>query len=713
MITKTSKIKQKSECAVVIIESSGTVRQMIVETLREQGFAKITSVSSPKDCLHAMEVDPVDWIITSLFAGESVNALHILKTITLHSNLRRVRLTLLWEESNDDEVLPYAFELGLMSLHQKSYVRDSFSELFTQLFAQLELHDWDSTLVAADHLRQHLAHKQLHKDRLALEENLLTLYPGSSLILLHLADAELANDRREEGAAILDQLELIDEKMAQNCRSLRLKYSLSPETSTAPKKNIFGIRNAIIVDPDTDVLFHAKDLLVKAGAQGVDTFESGTTACEWITTSGREPSLIIMEWKITGISGAMLVQRVRALGFHNVPIIVFSSLIKASDIHILREMGVDECQEKPFDQSSFYKAVIRVIQQSKNPTEEKTCQLKIKRLLRSGKINEAEGMIRQLEYDTRISDFTRKEIQAELHMAKGELEAARDAGIQAIKLGGDSLNMLNLIGKAMLKLRQFEYALKCFERANTISSLNVERLLNIAEACVEIDKIPEAMQAMTQAKALDVNNLDVKQMECKVNIIAGKPEVAMNLMGDAESGKNIISYMNNRAVALVKSGKFDEGIELYDRTLRSIPPTWKDQQSAVLYNTGLAYARHGDLDKAAAKLEFINKSNSIASIYKRATSLLERVKNSSKNNTGLVFTNTDAGSDIIVFTDSDTEIVTSESSADPFETPVKEPELQRGEIGCHLIYIPSIKAACKLLENQPTFRERKALDSRR
>lgn len=702
----------------MVIEPSGPVRQMIAETLRELGFQKITGVSSPKDGLNAMQVDPVDWIITSLSANEGVNALHLLKTITLHPKLRHTRVTLLWEEANDDDVLSHAFELGLMSVHPKSYVRDSFIELFMQLFNLLESSRWDSTLVAADYLRAYLSRKGLHKERLSLEESLMMLYPGSSEILLHLADAELANKHQSKGCAILDQLQLIDESMAKNCRILRQKYGVTADqaesAASLPAKNIFDLSQVVVIDPDTDVIFHAKDLLSKAGVDDIKTFESGKTAFEWMSSSGTEPSLIVMEWKLPGITGAMLVQRIRSLGFYNVPIIVLSSMIKAADSPVLREMGVDECQEKPFDQSSFYRVIIRAIQQNRNPTEEKTLLHKIKRLLRTGKLHEADRLMKQLFQDERISEATRKEILAENHMAKGELEAARDAGIQAIKLGGNSLSMLNLVGKSMLKLRQFEHALKCFERANSISSLNVERLLNIAEACIEIDKVPEALQAVSQAKALDVSNSDVREMECKISIIDGKPEIARNLMGDLDSGKNIISFMNNRAVALVKSGRFDEGIVLYQKTMDSIPATWTDQQSSVLYNMGLAYARFGDLEKASGKLSGINKTNSSPSVFKRATSLLRRVKDSLAKKSALILAPIDdAASEVVIFSNAEKAqpSMGGVSTADPFENTAGSLELQRGEIGCHLIYSHSGQTPCKLLDNLPPFKERKAFDS--
>lgn len=718
MLAKPSRLKVKSDCSVVIVESASSVRQMISDTLKDLGFEKITGVTSPKDALHILEVEKVDWIITSLSAAEDVNALHILKIITMQTRLRATQVTLLWDTSSDDTILSHAFELGLLSVHPKSYMRDSLSECFQQLFEIFKLHNWDSTLVAAEYIRQYLVQKNLHKTRLLLEETLLALYPGSAKILLNIAEAELALDQLDRGKMLLDQIELIDDRMTSHCRRLRQKYQVddgTPEALNSGAKNILGIRNAVLIDPDTDVLFHSKDLLSKVGVADVETFESGTDAFHWLSSGGQEPDLIIMEWKIPGITGAMLVQRIRSLGFYKVPIIIISSLIKNSDIHILREMGVDECQEKPFDQGSFYGIVIRAIQQNRSPTEEKSLHQKITRLLKAEQVREAERLIAQLLQDERTSEGTRKEIEAEYHMAKGELEKARDAGLLAIKVGGDTLNMLNLIGKAMLKLRQFEGALKCFERANSISSLNVERILDIADACIESNKIDEAVEAVAAAKSLDISNDSVHQMDCKVSIISGRSDIAKNLMNDLESGKNIISYMNNRAVALARSGRFDDAIELYRKTLESIPPTWKPQVAAVIYNTGLAHARYGDLEKAASTLETLSSNGSDVLTFKRAKSLLTKIKQSISSSTRLILS-TDDGADNELFVLSDPP----NNKPDPGTTKDSNEfaaisiqlDLQRGEIGCHLVFYDHDKLPIKLLERIPNFKERKGIDEK-
>lgn len=709
MSIKPSKLKTISDCSVIVIESSGSVRQMMTDVIKELGFVKITGLSTPKDALRTLEVEPVDWIVTSLVASESINALHLLKIITQQPKLRNTAVTLLWESSNDDSALAHAFELGLLSLHPKVFVRDALLESFKGLFEFFKIYHWDQTLVAAEYVREFLTQKGLHKERLVFEESLLLMYPGSPQVLLSLVEAELALGQLERGAVLLDQLELIDDRMAAHCRRLKQQYQCGTVSPTPDKpKNIMGIRSAVVVDADTDVLFHIEELLAKVGVESIKTFESGIAAVEWLSTSGKEPDLVIMEWKIPGITGAILVQRIRSMGFHLVPIIVLSSLIRNSDTPLLREMGVDECQEKPFDQGTFYKVVIRAIQQNRCPTEEKSLQKKIRQLLHGKKIREAQPLMAQLYNDERVSAAVQKEVEAELYLAKEEFERARDAGIEAVKLGGDSLTMLNLVGKAMLKLREFDGALRCFEKARTLSPNNIERLMNIAEACIEVDKLDEAANVVDKAINLDTDNTTVKELKCKVKIISGKSNAAKDLMGDIESGQSIISYMNNRAVSLARSGRFPEAIEIYKRTCDSVPSTWQEQQASVIYNMGLAYARHGDLDHAASTLDALMSMNlnSDSSVFRRAKSLHGRIKNSIATNAPLVLSVAeDANGDMIVVT-YPAENCSSEQKDDLLDKLSNQSELKKGDIGCHLVFKYPEKAPCKLLDNLPSFKMR-------
>lgn len=627
-----STLKEKDFCGVLVIEPASSIRQMISEIVKDFGYKNIFHVSSNKEALHVLEVEKIGWVISSgskdSQPDSNVTIFHILKLISVTPRLKGTLVSLLTDGDQDPEEIVFAFEMGLFSYHQKSYVKDAVSDEFQILFNYLKEYQWQFTLTSAAYLRELLKERHKLKSLLALEENLLSMFPGSADILLHLAEAELLNGRKDTAASMLGQVEMLDKKLSLHCKKLKEKYLPSTEDSqmaTAQTFNPLGLKRVVLIDADTDVLYYISELLGAVGVKQIEQFEDGASAFQWLEGEKKEPDLVIMEWRTFGISGPVLVQRIRQMGYLQVPIIVISSLIEKSDFPILKEMGVDHCQTKPFEQADFYASIVWAIQQNRCPTEQKSLQLKIRRLLHAEKIEEAKRLMAHFFTDDRINESSKLEIEAEYFFATGETKQARDKGIAAIKHGGDSLLMLNLVGKSMLKLKEFEGALRCFEKANSISSLNIERLLNLAHASIEVGNMAQAAAAAESAKNLDPTNLYVAEMECNVRIETGTPEQAQALMENIDSGKNIISYMNNRAVSLARNGRFEDSIDLYKKTIVSLPSKWKDLKALVTYNLGLAYARYGDLDLAKEILKEVSEQR-IFEVAKKAGSLLKRVE---------------------------------------------------------------------------------------
>lgn len=710
MPAKVCRLKNKSDCIVIIIEANGSVRQSLTEIIKEAGFQKITSVPTAKDAIQVLEVGPADWIIAPLAAEDPINGMHLLKLITLEPRLRNTMMTFLWDEGGDETILLQGFELGLTSYFQKSFVRNSLADSFKQLFETFAFWQWDTTLVAAEYIRQSLVKQSLHNDRFALEDDLLNLYPASPQILLNMAEAEFYLDHPSPARILLAQAELIDETLAVSCQTLRDKHksevvALDDETTATP--NILGIHTALVIDPDKDVLFHVKSLFLNAGVENIETFENGTAAAEWLVTAKQTPDLIVMEWKIPGLPSGAFIQRVRASGFHDVPIIITSSLIKKSDGPLLHEMGVDEFQEKPLDRGKFYKLVIQTIQKSRNPPDEKSALQKIRRLLKSEKVEEAERLMAQLPKENPAFVPAHREIQAFYHMARGEFEKARDTGIDALKLGGDAVMMMNLVGKAMLKLLQFDGAIKFLERAEQLSPMNIERLLHMSEANIQTDKLDLATKYLEAAKQVDPSNSDVLKMDCKLNILNGKTKSAQNAMSDIQFGRHIISYMNNRAVALTRAKRFDDAIVLYRSTFESIPASWLELRATLSYNTALVYARHNLLDKATSSLEPLQHLTPDSSLFKRAKSLGDKIKQAVESGNSIVLSNAlPPQSDDLLKPDEHSALFSIPLEQKSIESLSAEMQLQRGELGCYQIFQRSDQAPCKLLENMPNFKPR-------
>lgn len=623
---------------VLIVEPTGTKRQVFADIIKSLGFSNIGGFKTGREVLDYLETEHADWIIMPLFAAQDVNALQILKIIVETPRLFDVRVSILLEPLEQWCLSP-AYNLGLMSHHVYANVKETLLQEFRGLLASGEKHHWNTTLVAADYYRRHLLAGKDYKNLLRLEEALLETLPGESSTLLHMAEAQFLMKEPARAMRTLKQLALMDPNMAAAAESLRRKVvtdpnfmqEMDPETIREIQNgddnqagvNAFGINDAVVVDGDSTVLFFMQKILTEAGVPNIHCFERAEPALQWLEKHG-EPGLIIQEWRLPDVSGPFFLQRVRHMGHLRVPILVMSSLIKPQEMPLLKEMSVSGVMPKPFDHQAFYGTLIWALQQDRLPTEQRTMERKIKQMLDKGQFGEAERLKAEYLRLPGVALAATRQMEAEVAYRFSQYQAAITYAAEALKAGGDTLLLLDLLGKSFLKLGNYSAALKAFEKAQALSPLNIGRLCLAALAESEVGGSQKAQEWLQRAKQLDARSTDIAETDVSLSLIAGDLEKARALMEELSSLSRILGYMNNRAVAMAINGKPNLGIVTYRDILASLPQKHDGMQSIVTYNLALAFIRQNKLQEAADYLAKIDKIHTPA-LERKITSLRKRL----------------------------------------------------------------------------------------
>jgi CheY-like chemotaxis protein len=715
---------------VMAIEASGATRQLLTETIKDLGFANVQGVASVKDCWGILEVEPVDWIITSLMGDQPENALSLLKVCTLHPQLKSVRVSL-FIEPNEKEVLKTAFELGLLSSHSKPITKDNLTKEISEFMKSFAANNWQVSLQAAEYLRKVFQETKAFSERLKLEKNLLDLNPGSPHLLINFAEAQFLSGKNQEGKSTLRQALLLAPDLEEKINVVGKKY-MDPkdnlkDVAGEAKVNVLGIKTVVLVDPDSTIQRAVTDILKEIGVETIQIFNDGEEAAAWIKANP-DPDLIIHEWRIPKLTGPLFIQRAVAEGAASTPLVVLSSLVKPEDMPLVKEMGVANIVQKPFDKSEFLKSIIWTVQQDKLPTESSTMERKIRSLIRGKKYKEAGEFVLKFIADETIPNARRKLIDAEYAFCQQDYLKARDCCIESIRLAGDSIFSLNLLGKVLMLLQDFGAALKCMQKAQTLSPLNIERLCQIAEVHTELGDDKTAAAVMNDAKDIDPDAQKVQEAEVNMALSKGDTEKAKKLMQNLDSVNDVVSYMNNKAVALARTGLFKEGIEEYLKTIKALPEDETEMKSRIYYNLALAYARNSDLDEAKAQVEkaLIKPSDAIK---KKALSLKTRIEKALNDGSDFKLTTTVEAAPAPTLhavsndsKDKKPEGADGSAAASPEEEekPMSANELlvrtvlaKRGEIGCFLIYnseTPMDAMSKKCLEKLPRFKARAAIE---
>ena len=293
------------------------------------------------------------------------------------------------------------------------------------------------------------------------------------------------------------------------------------------------------MDGDAEVAAEAQEILEAMGVPEVIVCDNGEAGIEAIQQDG-EIGMVVQEWRIKKLTGPLFLQKAQEVAQTAFPFVLFSPLIEEQDRPFVKEMGVAAIIPKPLQREEFIKSLIWTMQQDRMPTEQASMERKIRQLLQEKNVCEAQEIKERYVSDSSIKMGPKVLIEAEFAHANKEFEKARDFGIEAIKHSGDSIYTLSLLGKIMMNLREFDIALKCFEKAQQLAPMNLERLCQIAEVHSEMKEKEKAQEAVEEASELDPDSQRVAETEAKLAINNGETNNAKKILSQLKAIENVV-----------------------------------------------------------------------------------------------------------------------------------------------------------------------------
>jgi len=701
-----SNLKNKS-IKVVAIDASAPVRQLFVDVFRSLGFENAQGIGSIKDLYSILEVERVDWIIAPVSADHEFNILHLLQTIIDFPELRHTRVTAILEESELD-LFPSLVERGGLGWISKPFNKDSLATNLKQILQELEQFNFDETQYCLQKYDDFLEKKGRHEERIESIKNFIyNINPCNPMFLMLLGKAYAGNGKTELAKASFKQGITLDPSLTPTASELS-KALLGTDDYLGEKvglggSNLLSIESVAIIDPDAGFNSELETALKEAGVPEVHCFSDGEAAWKWFEAQ-EKVGLVIHEWKIPGLTGPLLLQRIRHK-FPMAPVIVATSVFQESDKPLVHEMGVSSVISKPADRTKILSEIIYTLQQDRSPTDVDSLERKIRQAVAGKDFKTAENYRIQVADDPSIPKSRKLKIDAELFLSANKFSEARDAGIAALKMSSDSIILLSLLGKCFLRLGDFSASLKCFERAQMLSPMNIGRLCEIASVHSENGKLEEAKETLEKAKAQDPSAPEIAETSAKVALNSGDISEARAIMEKMDSLSDIISYMNNRAVANSKTGKPSEGIALYKKTFDSIPQDRVEVKAIVKYNLALALIKHNNLMDAQ---NAINDALALGptKIEKKAHSLRDRIGKSIRD--GLEFKLRTDDSNHSQEIGSPNELSVKEENNATIEAIAKK----AGDLGCYKIVkdmMPHELIGKMLQKKQPRFMPRASI----
>jgi len=658
---------------VLLVESDEKVLYSIKEVLKSIGFGQVTVAYEIQGAMEMISngLNP-DWVITCMDAEEKHNGFHLLSQILEDPKFKKTRVSLILTEE-EKKFIPLAFELGALSWHSKPFTRNSLEGEVNKIMEEVNSEPKRLGVVAARYLREYLEEKEDFPNLTHLGKSLITAYPKDPDLFVKLAESYYMSEEFDQARKTLLQAKYLGndiEFAANQLLELMNEAGSGTDLSGASFAEVFGVANCMIIDSDENICEQIKGTMENLGVENIHIFHDGNLAIEWIEKEG-PPSVILQEWKIPGLSGPGLVQRIRQMGHHSVPIIVVSSLVQEDDKVLLMEMGVSSFVGKPVIMENLNTILMSTISQENYPSETKALEQKFRAALADSNVDEAKNFQQTLMSTQDYPAGKVALLKAELCYHERNLGEAKTHAIEAFRHDSDSIFILDILGRILLELGDNENAIKAFEKANELSPKNLERLCQLAETNAVCADGQNAEEYLEKAKGIDGDNDRVATAGASVALISGDSGKAKNIMGDLGSLNKVISVVNNRAVSLVRQGDLEDAMKLYDDSVDSVPEDNIYFKSVIRYNMALTCVRQNKLENAKDHLTIISKDASDQLAIK-VGSLMKRVDRAIKS-----------GSEVVLNTVSAAKVL--QESEDIFQMPIAL-HLKPGELCLHLIY---------------------------
>ena len=369
-------LDQKS---VLIVTGRLDVRSLLRDVVKELGATEVVSSDNPQDVWNILGSGKVpDWIVASanFDLKENYNTFHLLNAILQVEAFKETQVSLLVEEK-DFEYIPVAFELGALSIHKGPFTKNTMTSDLQKVFKDLEDEGGKGPLVAARYLRDVLADSEQFEDLIKLEKALASAFPKKPELVLKLVEAHFQSGDVDQAKKVLAQAKFLGKELETGVKQLEDLIGVEKEDEGANFAEVFNLKKAVIVEPDTTASNQVQEALKALGVAEIVCFDDGVAAFEALKEAS-DVDLVIQEWKIPKLSGPQLVQRLRNDVKFGGLVVVASSLVSGQDLLLLREIGVDNIVEKPLDATMLVRMISQVIREGIFPTQPKTLATNIR-----------------------------------------------------------------------------------------------------------------------------------------------------------------------------------------------------------------------------------------------------------------------------------------------------------------------------------------------
>lgn len=600
-MTALAKIIDLTARIAIIIDRDSAGRVMAQAVTRMQ-FRNTQIFGSIDSFWNNIDNTQFDWVLLVFSHERTQDILEFLERRNQEPRFNSLAVSAFVPAKKTPLILPQCYEKGLLSNHATETQTRGIEVSVTDLIRVARDCDKKEPYVAAHYLRQYLLQNRFSTELVNLEQTMASSFYEDAENYLRLAEAQFMAGQMERGRLTLAELQHFDATLSAKASSIYEEYvgSVHDDVSTFAMQQ--NIRRAVIIDSDRSSANVISLALSKIGLRDVKVYTDGQVAWDEMSVSD-EPDLIVSEWLMPGLSGPLLLQRIRGHGFYRVPMIVISQSLDRADQQLLKELTVSQVMRKPLQEKQTLMAIAWSVSQHRLPTEAKTIERKVIESLRDNEVATANSLHQRFRSLTNVSQARKLYLEGAFAYHEGLYAKAVEKLSKSLHTReGDNVDVVGLLGRALLKMGDAANAARMFEKASALSPLNIKRLCELADTQMIAGNTAAAGKAIAQARDLDEKSQQVAIAQTKFAVVTGSLHAVGEFVQGLNSFHEIVSFINNLAIAKSRVGDFTEGLALYNNLLQIFSDKDRELKSIVLYNQAISYIRCAKFVEAASIL---------------------------------------------------------------------------------------------------------------
>jgi CheY-like chemotaxis protein/tetratricopeptide (TPR) repeat protein len=394
------------------------------------------------------------------------------------------------------------------------------------------------------------------------------------------SDGEAGSDNTQK-SAILDESAIPAKD--------RPRKTLCVSTVMGTKVDVLVPLDVLIVDHDEAQQKLIAQHLTEIGADNVQTLSESPTA--WDRIQEQEYDLIIIDWKLRGLSGLALYSRIRENPpTATTPVIVMSGFVHKEDFRLLGESHYTKYLEKPIKKKDFEEVLKDAMTEA--ATHDKITMMignLIDKMNGDSKkiVTLIEGLLKNI-----ANPFIFVLCAGEHLLNKGDLDNAEKVLRIAQKIDPNNVTVITELSKIYHRTGRSDLAIVMLSKANAMSPDSVERLCLMGEIGLTVQDPERARKYFEATLKIDKDHAKAKAgMVLTDNLKDSKIQPA----GKSVSS-GLASSLNIVAVTLVKNSQFDKAISQYQSAMCFVfdPGTLARLQ----FNLGMAYLKDKKFEQA-------------------------------------------------------------------------------------------------------------------